>query len=130
MREVGGWVALPLWLCELILLSLCRAEVMDHSEITSTDQLFSLLMPVINRNILNTLYFTDTVGVFFCIMPVWLLSSLRYPPVHKSQTVLICSHLLQWIPSGFWAQASCTPHFVFCLLNSFNLSSEGKLLRA
>lgn len=80
MREVGGWVALSLWCCELILLSLCRAEVMDHSEITSTDQLFSLLMPVINRTILNTLYFTDTVGFFFCSMPVWLLSSLRYPP--------------------------------------------------
>lgn len=48
----GRWVALSLRLCELILLSLCRAEVMDHSEITSTDKLFSLLMPVINRNIL------------------------------------------------------------------------------
>lgn len=121
---MGGWVALSLWRCELILLSLSRAEVMDHSEITSTDQLFSLLMPVINRTILNTLYFTDTVGFFFVVCQSG--SCPAYAILHKSQTVLICSHLLQWIPSGFWAQASCTPHFVFCLLNSFNLSSEGK----
>lgn len=63
-------------------------------------------------------------------MTVWLVSSLCYPPVHKSQTFLICSHLLQWIQSGFWAQCSCTPNFVVCHLKSFNLSSEGELLRA
>lgn len=53
VREVGG-LSVCLCLSEVILLSYCRAEVMDHSslrmshlEIMATDKLFPLLMPVI-----------------------------------------------------------------------------------
>lgn len=56
--------------------------------------------------------------LFFCSLTAWLLSSSSYPPVYQSQTALICSHLIQRIPSGFWAQSSRTSKF--CVLPSLS----------
>lgn len=96
MREMAGSS-----LSEVILLSLCRAELMNHSsvrmshsEITSTESC-CLLMPVTDRHIIFFILRVDT--VVFCTTTVWLLSSSSYPSVHKSQTALICSHLIQGI---------------------------------
>lgn len=131
----GRWVALSLWLCELILLSLCRAEVMDHSsirtnhsEIASTDELFSLLMAEINRNIL--LFILQIQLGFFVL---WQSGSCPAYAILQ----FIKAKLFSYAPiyfSGYHLDFGLSPLaliiFVFCLLNSFNLSSEGKLLRA
>lgn len=167
----GRWGAsLCLCLSEMILLSHCRAEVMEHSSLRMSHleimqlRIWSLYeCQWYNRNMLFfkrvetrlhlPMYFSAAMTYFFlltqvkmsyfmsrdsffffffafCNMTAWLLSSSSYPPFYKSKTALICSHLIQRIPSGFWAQSSRTSKFrVLPSLSSFlTYVQRGKII--